>query len=61
MRKGTVEQLKGMYQNAVKREEECKNEFPKSSYQRGYAHGAVIAYQEIFENLSAFERVNMKE
>lgn len=59
MRKDTVEQLKSMYSNAKKREKEWKEEFSPNSYQVGYAHGAVAAYEEIFENLSAFERVNM--
>ena len=61
MKDETIEQLKGLYYNAKEREEKWKGKFPSNSYQSGYAHGAVIAYQEIFENLSAFERVNMKE
>lgn len=59
MRKDTVEQLKSMYANAKKREKEWSGEFPNDSYNIGYAHGMVVAYREIFENLSAFERVNM--
>lgn len=61
MQKDTIEQLKSMYKNAKKREEEWKTEFPSNSYQCGYAHGAVIAFESIFENLSAFERANMLE
>lgn len=59
MRKDTVEQLKSMYANAKKREKEWLGEFPNGSYNSGYAHGVIVAYREIFENLSAFERVNM--
>lgn len=59
MRKDTVEQLKSMYANTKKREKEWTGEFPNDSYNSGYAHGMVVAYREIFENLSAFERVNM--
>lgn len=59
MRKDTIEQLKSMHANAKKREREWNDEFPNDSYNSGYAHGMVVAYEEIFENLSAFERVNM--
>lgn len=59
MRKDTVEQLKSMYANAKKREKEWSGEFPNASYNNGYTHGMVVAYREIFENLSTFEHVNM--
>lgn len=59
MRKDTVEQLKNMYRNAKKREEEYKQEFQPNSYNNGYAHGMVVAYREMLETLSVFERVNM--
>lgn len=59
MKNDTVLQLKALYKNAKKREEEWTNIFPEGSYQHGYAHGAVMAFQSIFENISAFENVSM--
>lgn len=59
MRKDTIEQLKSMYQNVKKREEEWKIQFPESSYQRGYAHGIATAYESMFEELCVFEKANM--
>lgn len=59
MKNDTILQLKALYENAQKREEEWEEKFPEASYQQGYAHGAVIAFRDIFENIAIFERVDM--
>lgn len=59
MKNETIEQLRNMRRHAIQREKEWMEEFPPNSYQVGYAHGMVMAYSEIFENLSAFENAKM--
>ena len=59
VRKDTIEQLKSMYSHAKEKEKEWAEQFPLNSWNRGYIHGIVTAYGEIFENLCAFERANM--
>ena len=59
MKKDTIEQLKAMYRVSKIREEEAKQNFSSNSYQCGYAHGMVVAFEGIFENLCVFEKANM--